>query len=150
MSLGSHGVWGLDDYHCLLYVIGSAQLRGHATILPHSIHTTEVLQRHAHEYIYLEGIQFIKQVKFTAPFSETSPMLDDISNLADWHKVHNGLLRLFEGEVLGKLPVVQHLYLGELLPWIAIGEKHGAHEGSSVSATQSTGDFVATRAPWAK
>jgi len=33
----------------------------------------------------------------------------------DWLKVCNGLLRLFQGEVLFKLPVVQHLLFGSFL-----------------------------------
>ena len=57
---GSHGVWGLDDYHCLVFVWGAAQLVGHPDILPKSIHDTEIINSHADEYIYLSGIQFIK------------------------------------------------------------------------------------------
>jgi serine/threonine-protein phosphatase 2A activator len=34
-----------------------------------------------------------------------------------WNKVVAGLLRMYEGEVLGKLPVVQHLNFGTLLKW---------------------------------
>jgi len=41
-------------------------------------------------------------------------MLNDISSIESWSKVSSGLLRLFEGEVLGKLPVVQHFVFGEL------------------------------------
>ena len=55
-----------------------------------------------------------QQLKTGAPFRETSPMLNDISSIETWSKVSSGLLRLFEGEVLGKLPVVQHFVFGEL------------------------------------
>ena len=36
---------------------------------------------------------------------------------AHWQQVASGLLRMYEGEVLGKLPVVQHLKFGRLLRW---------------------------------
>ena len=41
-------------------------------------------------------------------------MLNDISGIETWSKVSSGLLRLYEGEVLGKLPVVQHFVFGKL------------------------------------
>ena len=41
-------------------------------------------------------------------------MLNDISGIDTWTKVSSGLLRLYEGEVLGKLPVVQHFVFGKL------------------------------------
>ena len=39
------------------------------------------------------------------------------SQLESWGRVVAGLLRMYEGEVLGKLQVVQHLPFGTLLPW---------------------------------
>ena len=59
--------------------------------------------------------QFIKQIKSSAPFAETSPMLNDISVLHYWAKICSGLMRLFQGEVLGKFPVIQHLLFGSIL-----------------------------------
>lgn len=57
---GSHGVWGLDDYHCLVFVWGAAQLVNHPSIFPKSIHNDDVLNNGADEFLYLSGIQFIK------------------------------------------------------------------------------------------
>ena len=112
---GSHGVWGLDDYQCLAFYFGAAQLVGNGMLEPSSIHNKQILQEHAVEYQYLAAIAFICEVKKGVPFQETSPMLSDISQLPSWQKVYEGLLRLYEGEVLKKFPVIQHLAFGQLL-----------------------------------
>ena len=113
---GSHGVWGLDDYHCLAFLFGAAQLCNNSEmIMPNSIHISSVLDQYKDEYLYLECIAFIKSIKNTAPFAETSPMLNDVSALEDWAKVCGGLIKLFQGEVMCKVPVVQHLYFGSLI-----------------------------------
>ena len=68
------------------------------------------------DWMYLAAVRFIRQVKKGA-FYEHSPYLNDISQCDTWHQIGCGLLRMYEGEVLGKLPVVQHLPFGTLLPW---------------------------------
>ncbi|RLN36844.1 hypothetical protein BBJ28_00004594 [Nothophytophthora sp. Chile5] len=155
---GSHGVWGLDDYHCLPFYFGSAQLIGQEEILPESVHDDAVLQAHHKEYLYLDAIKFIKEVKAGSPFAETSPMLNDISALPTWEKTNGGMLKLYEGEVLKKLPVIQHLRFGSLFPctWTP---SHDAEDGSTyipVSTHPGTGvrapnfdlEGVSAKAPW--
>ena len=130
---GSHGAWGLDDYHCLIFLFGAAQLCSQKSseegmsstgevvtssievITPQMVHDQSTLDEGSGEYMYLEGIKFIKFLKTGAPFAETSPMLNDISGLADWNKICTGLLRLYQAEVLHKFPVVQHLLFGSIL-----------------------------------
>jgi hypothetical protein len=113
---GSHGVWGLDDYHCILFVWGAAQLCDHPDIIPSSIHDDVVLQKDKALFFYLDGINFIKEIKSTAPFGETSPMLNDISgSCPTWAKVYNGMLMLYKGEVLNKFPVIQHFLFGSII-----------------------------------
>lgn len=111
---GSHGVWGLDDYHCLPFYFGACQLQGQDEYLPSSIHNDSVLRTQGDAYLYMGCIRYIKALKKNAPFYETSPMLNDISQLPKWDKVSSGLLRLFEGEVLNKRQVVQHFVFGKL------------------------------------
>lgn len=112
---GSHGVWGLDDYHCLPFYFGACQLIDNVDgYTPRSIHRASTLEDHHEAYMYFSCIRYIKSLKKGAPFQETSPMLNDISMIESWSKVSSGLLRLYEGEVLGKLPVVQHFVFGKM------------------------------------
>ncbi|XP_074274039.1 uncharacterized protein LOC141597470 [Silene latifolia] len=113
---GSHGVWGLDDYHFLPFVFGSAQLIDHRYMKPKSIHNEDILENFSKEYMYLSCIQFTRKVK-KGPFAEHSPLLDDISGVPNWTKVNGGLLKMYRAEVLEKLPVVQHFLFGSIIPW---------------------------------
>ena len=111
---GSHGVWGLDDYHCLPFYFGACQLMPHKEYTPESIHDTRVLQEESNRFLYFGCIQYIKELKKNVPFFESSPMLNDISHLPTWSKVASGLLKLYEGEVILKRQVVQHFVFGNL------------------------------------
>ncbi|KAJ1771596.1 Serine/threonine-protein phosphatase 2A activator [Coemansia sp. RSA 1813] len=110
---GSHGVWGLDDYQFLTFYFGSAQMIGSGTVPAASI-DMQVVSDRADDYMYLQGIQFIAEMK-NGPFFEHSRQLYDISGVAKWEKVNQGLGKMYRAEVLGKFPVVQHLVFGSIL-----------------------------------
>ncbi|KAL5558945.1 hypothetical protein UlMin_035156 [Ulmus minor] len=113
---GSHGVWGLDDYHFLPFIFGSSQLIDHKYMKPKSIHNDDILENFSKEYLYLSCIAFIKKAK-KGPFSEHSPMLDDISGVPNWNKVNSGMLKMYKAEVLEKVPIMQHFLFGWLIKW---------------------------------
>jgi hypothetical protein len=111
---GSHGVWGLDDYHCLPFYFGACQLVPVTDYTPNSIHDVSTLQHESERYMYFSCIRYIRELKRNVPFFESSPILNDISALPTWSKVSNGLLKLYEGEVLDKSQVVQHFVFGNI------------------------------------
>ena len=115
---GSHGVWGLDDYHFLPFIFGGAELV-HNDIFktPEFIHKENLVEEYKDEYMYINCIAFIKKVKSSASFGESSPILNDISAAANWEKVANGMVKMYQVEVMNKYPVMQHLRFGELFPF---------------------------------
>lgn len=117
-----------------------------------------MLETCSKDYLYLDAIKFIKEVKSGSSFAETSPMLNDISALPSWEKINGGMLKLYEGEVLKKLPVIQHLCFGSLFPctWTP---SHSAtdgnvytptsmHPGTAVHAPNFDLAGTTAKAPW--
>ena len=134
---------------------------------PDSIHETDVLTNTSqYNYMYIDGIRFIKKLKYRAPFAETSPMLNDISQLSSWERVYKGLLKLYQGEVLNKFPVAQHIMFGKIFRFegevLDSGDVVGGDVGdvgavgtnsnttnNSVTNSTSSLPMEATKAPWA-
>ncbi|KAG2147724.1 uncharacterized protein EDB93DRAFT_400561 [Suillus bovinus] len=136
---GSHGVWGLDDYTFLGYIFGSGQLRDQTDITVASVLNPPLPQSN----LYFMSIMRIHQVKH-GPFYEHSSQLHSIAvGVPNWGKVHNGLFKMYEAEVLGKRVVVQHLPLGGLMEWDThVDQRHAPSTSRDAPAS------VDTRAPW--
>eukprot|EP01080_Neovahlkampfia_damariscottae_P008492 gene8492-316_t len=83
---GARGVWGLDDYQFLPFLLGAHQLINHNIIQPKHIHSNEILKDYSDDYMYLKAIQFIKKVK-KGNFGEHSSVLNGISTVEHWEKV---------------------------------------------------------------
>jgi len=158
---GSHGVWGLDDHFHFIYILGASEFVNNKLAPP----VQQVLQNSNISYLkstnlYVNAIAFIHKIKF-GPFNEHSPIIYDIhTSVTLWEKVLKGLLKMYEVEVLGKFPVVQHFWFGEVLyPWKdATGKdlpvKEVRDEPQSFPITTATrttkANISMTPAPWAK
>ena len=76
-----------------------------------------LIDKHAEEYMYINCIKFIMEVKKGVSFAESSPTLNNISGAASWEEVMGGMVKMYKAEVLGKHPVIKHQYFGTIIPY---------------------------------
>ncbi|XP_050510462.1 serine/threonine-protein phosphatase 2A activator isoform X2 [Diabrotica virgifera virgifera] len=110
---GSHGVWSLDDYQFVPFIWGSSQFIGNGHFEPTCFLKDNIVSKHSSEYMFLSCIEYINRVK-TGPFAEHSNQLWSISGVSTWTKINTGLIKMYKAEVLGKFPLVQHIYFGSI------------------------------------
>lgn len=73
--------------------------------------------------MYLSCIRFINSVK-TASLQWHSPLLNDISGVRSWEKVNSGMIRMYQADVLSKLPIMQHFLFGRILSFSPSSRRH--------------------------
>ena len=106
---GSHGVWGLEDHHHIVFILGASQLIANPDGLsPIDSLDISLVQKYSDKYMYFKCIESVMRIKKAASFNEHSPLLADIAQMPDWNLVYTGLLKMWQGEVLMKLPVMRH------------------------------------------
>ncbi|UJR35074.1 hypothetical protein I4U23_027850 [Adineta vaga] len=121
---GSKGQWCLDDYQFLPFLWGSSQLNDDGPIEPKQAIDERFYRDLFNDYLYLGAIKYINEVK-TGPFFEHSSTLYDISNVAHWSKVNQGMLKMYYGEVLDKFPIAQHILFGNLISFDPVPKSSG-------------------------
>ena len=151
---GEHRSSRVNLYNPILRLRLILSPSAHPTLRPISVLTPSLIEPEASSYLFLSSILHIRQLK-TGPFAEHSPMLNNIaSTVPNWTKVNTGLLKMYEEEVLKKVPVVQHFWFGGLLAWRSVGTgevMESSGDGKEVVDEVVEGEvkMEGTKAPWA-
>jgi serine/threonine-protein phosphatase 2A activator len=115
---GSHGVWGLDDYQFLPFLLGAFQMQQQSS----GVKPFEVLfhrEMGSSSFTFLQAIAFVNKYKTGGAFSDHSPTLYSIlTSCSEWNQIGAGLVKMHRAEVMEKFPVVQHLKFCEEFPFI--------------------------------
>ncbi|CAL6047547.1 Serine/threonine-protein_phosphatase 2A activator [Hexamita inflata] len=111
---GSHGAWSVDDYNLLPFVFGSAQFVNEKDVK--IIFSRDQAANLKNTNLYMRMISNINDVKSHELYTN-SPFISEIHMKPDmnWEKINNGMLKHFNAEVLGKWPVIQHFWFGNIL-----------------------------------
>jgi serine/threonine-protein phosphatase 2A activator len=109
---GTHGAWGLDDYVALPFVFGSSQLVGHPELSPQNVVERELGQKYEDVNAYSRWISYLYRTK-SGSFQEHSRVLAGLTSVASFEQLNAGMVAMYKGEVLEKLPVLQRFGVGK-------------------------------------
>lgn len=106
--------FAIDDYQFVPYIWGSAQLIGNElNLVPESYADRTTVEKYAGDYLILDAVKYIFEKK-SGEFHEHSQELWNITAIHTWERLNNGLLRMYEAEVLQKFNVVRRFRFGSL------------------------------------
>jgi len=63
---GSHGVWGLDDYQFIPFLLGASQLIEHPTLLPSHILDDDAVHANESHYLLFGCVSFVRKVSLNS------------------------------------------------------------------------------------
>ena len=103
---GSHGLWGLDDYQFLPFLLGSSELHNSACVLDNL----------RQDSCYSEAIAFVKETKGRGniPLEFVAPKLYSMRNMR-WQAINMRLFRMYNEDVLRSEVVYQHFIYSKYL-----------------------------------
>ena len=78
---------------------------------PSCIHDENILSKSSADYMYLSCISHIKES------NELSPMLINISKVQSWDKISQGMLKMYQAEVIGKYDIIKQLKFGTIFKY---------------------------------
>ncbi|XP_062143236.1 serine/threonine-protein phosphatase 2A activator [Drosophila sulfurigaster albostrigata] len=116
---GSQGVWSLDDFQFVPFIWGSAQLAVKSPFDPAKFVDEQIINDFSEHYMFISCIDYICKVK-TGHFGEHSNQLWSITAVPSWVKINQGLVKMYQKEILSKFPVIQHVYFGELMSFESV------------------------------
>lgn len=116
---GSRGVYNMDDFQFLPFLLGSAQLFGVKHISTSDFYLQDQVDYFKDDFIFFEAVDFILNNK-RGPFNEHSYTLWNFTNLGSWDNIHRRIKVKFIDDILNPLPIVQHFLFGDyILKWDA-------------------------------
>lgn len=114
---GSRGVYNMDDYQFLPFLLGAAQLVGVKHVSLKNFYLPDQVELYKNDYMFFEAVDFILNNK-RGPFNEHSYTLWGFTNLNNWDNVFRRIRVKFIEDVLAPFPIVQHIMFGDyILRW---------------------------------
>jgi len=139
---GSRGVHAIDDFQFAPFIFGSSQLiNNKKRLIPDYYLRRDMVEQYQNDNLFFEAIQYINETK-TGLFHEHSNQLYNISAVQTWEQVNKGMFRMYEGEVLKKFPVIQHILFGTIFSFnecenpVAIEENSSINEIEKIARSQ--------------